>query len=88
MVWRGPWHHEVLFVISDILLDQYILNNTGQNKLFQWDLEKKKKKKKNTVCYIKGFVILDLFVSSFHCFDIMSNMANIIEEVIDYFHNT
>ena len=48
----------------------------------------KKKKKKNTVCYIKCFVILDLFVSSFHCFDIMSNMANIIEEVIDYFHNT
>ena len=38
-VWRGPWDHEVLFVISDILLDQYILNNTGQNKLFNWDLK-------------------------------------------------
>ena len=30
----------VFFVISDILLYQYILNNTKQNKLFQWDLRK------------------------------------------------
>ena len=46
------------------------------------------KKKFPQYCYIKCFVILDLFVSSFHCIDIMSNMANIIEDVIDYFHNT
>ena len=34
-VYRGPWDHEIMFVIY-----QYILNNTKQNRLLHWDLRK------------------------------------------------
>ena len=35
-----PWHQEILFVTSDILIYQVSITNTTQRKLFHWDWRK------------------------------------------------
>ena len=45
----------MLFIISDILLNQYSINNTKQSKLILLGLVK-------IACYIRHFVVSDLFI--------------------------